>query len=212
MRRGRNAAQAGSGRLAFVLGADRLYGKPMRSTCFALWVLVFALWTAGCDPTLTFEAKAGCGEATAEESAEGPEMLPGRECNSCHRGFTAAGTIFNTLAASCNSGVAGATVEILDMDGNTAFTLTTNAVGSFYTKRKLPAPYTARVIGPDGQMQLGHTVDPQDPDTKPISDGNCSRCHRIPPVEKATGRLALTLSDSAGPDSIGEDAAAGSGD
>jgi len=155
----------------------------MRSTCIALLCLGFVLSMTACDPALTLEAKAGCGEATPEESREGPEHLPGRECISCHRGFSAAGTVFESLDSSCDTGVEGATVEILDMDHNLVFSMTTNAVGNFYTKRRLPSPYYARVIGPDGQMT-------EKPDS--LSEGNCSRCHRIQPVEKARGRVQFT--------------------
>jgi hypothetical protein len=175
-----------------------LYGKRMRHPALAAFALPCTLWLCACDPNLTFEAKAGCGEATPAEASHGALMLPGRECKSCHRGFTAAGTVFDSLSAACNTGVAEATVEILDMDGNAALTLTTNAAGNFYTKARLPSPFRARVRGPDGAMQemQGST-----------SDGNCSRCHRQPPVEKAPGRLALQLS---APDA-GSPAAAGSG-
>jgi hypothetical protein len=171
----------------------------MRPALVSVSALACLLWTSGCDPSLTFEAKAGCGEASNEESRHGPEMLPGRECKSCHRGYTASGTVFDTRDAACNTGVAGVTVEILDMPGNTQISLTTNAVGNFYTKAKLPTPFRARITAPDGRSQemLGA-----------MGDGNCSRCHRQPPVEDAKGRLALDVPPST-PDA-GSGAAAGS--
>lgn len=163
----------------------------MRLALLSVSALACLLWTSGCDPSLTIEAQAGCSDATKAEERHGPEMLPGRECNSCHRGYTAAGTVFDTLNAACNTGVAGATVEILDMDGDTKLTLTTNAVGNFYTKAKLPTPFLARVTAPDGRSQKKD---------KAISDGNCSRCHRQIPVEDAKGRLALDVAPSDMPD------------
>jgi hypothetical protein len=159
----------------------------MRLTACAAIALPCALWMSGCDPSLTLEAKAGCGEANESESRDGPEMLPGRECKSCHRGLTAAGTVFATLNATCDTGVENATIEILDMDGNTALTLTSNRVGNFFTKARLPSEFKARVTGPDGESQQMQAS---------TSDGNCSRCHRLPGVEEARGRLSLFIADA----------------
>lgn len=160
----------------------------MRSEPLAFLALACTLALSGCDPALTLEAQAGCGEATQAEERHGPEMLPGRECISCHRGFTAAGTVFESLMDACNTGVADATVEIIDEAGNTTVRMTTNAVGNFYTKAQLPARFRARITAPDGLSQEMLSFG---------NDGNCSRCHRVQPVEKAKGRLAL---NPAGPD------------
>ena len=171
----------------------------MRTTGSSVFALAFALWTSGCDPSLTFEAKAGCPGATPNEEREGPDMLPGRECISCHRGFSAAGTVFATLNATCDTGVEGVKIEIMDLEGNAKVTLMSNAVGNFYTKAKLPSPFRARVTGPNGEVQESPTE--QETDTQPETqrqtekkthdEGNCSRCHRLPAVEGARGRLSL---------------------
>ena len=168
----------------------------MRFACLAAIALTCALSTSSCGPSLSLEAKAGCDEPNASESRNGPEMLPGRECKSCHRGYTAAGTVFATLNATCNTGVENATIEFLDMDDNVTLTLTSNRVGNFFTKARLPSPFRVRVTGPDGESATKKN---------PIDDGNCSRCHRLPGVEDARGRLSLFVPDA------GVDAAAGSG-
>lgn len=169
----------------------------MRSTCFAVVSLACAL--CACDPPLSFEAQAGCGDASKEESKHSGQMLPGRECKSCHRGYTAAGTVFDTLNATCDTGVEGVKIEILDMDSNVKVTVMSNSVGNFYTKARLPTPFTARVTGPNGEVQQKKNA---------ITDGNCSRCHRLPAVEMAKGRLALFVPLDR---DAGVDAAEGSG-
>ena len=145
------------------------------------------LLSAACDPTLTEEAKAGCEEATDAELREDAQMLPGRECMSCHDEMTAAGTVFPTETSACNgTGVARVKVEILDEDGNTAISLTTNSAGNFYTKEPLPSPYRARITSRDGTvMEMDSTTD----------DGNCAHCHRVPGIEDAKGRVALEVSE-----------------
>lgn len=109
---------------------------------------------------------AACGEG--EE--EGPNMLPGSDCLSCHTGgdaprFTAAGTVF--AGGDSNAGVAGATVTITPSSG-AVVTLTTNSVGNFYTSRSLAPPLDISVSsgGNTNTMSGG------------APSGACGSCHR----------------------------------
>lgn len=161
------------------------YHRRMRLHRVPVLTSLCMLFTAACDPTLTEEAKAGCEEATDVELHEGSKMLPGRDCISCHDKMTAAGTVFPTETSACNgTGVARVKVEILDQSDNVALTLTTNSAGNFYTEKSLPKPYRARITSRDGTvMEMDSTTD----------QGNCTRCHRVPGIEDAQGRIALML-------------------
>jgi len=169
-----------------------------RAVSSASWCAAVAVFSWGCDPSLTEEAKAGCEEATATEERHGPDMFPGRDCISCHGEMTAAGTVFPTESSACNgAGVARVKVEILDERDNVAFAMTSNAAGNFYSKKALPKPYRARITSRDGTvMEMDSTTD----------DGNCARCHRVPGVEDAKGRIALMVSDDASGSSSAADA------
>jgi hypothetical protein len=87
-------------------------------------------------------------------------------------------------------------VEILDEQGNTAITLTTNSAGNFYTKKALPNPYRARITAPDGTVrEMEDSTD----------NGNCSHCHRVPGLDDAKGRIAVELTTSANMESAASD-------
>lgn len=138
-----------------------------------------------CTQTLTTQARAGCDGYPSSVSDGDPTMLPGVECMSCHHEFTAAGTVFTTSSSTCEAGhEGGASVEILDGTGATAFTLTTNGAGNFYTREPLPMPFRVRVTGSDGTTATMLT---------PQTSGDCASCHRLPPANAAPGRVALTL-------------------
>lgn len=149
-----------------------------------------SLGLAGCgddDYTLSTEGRAGCETAGRAEAREGPMMLPGSACRTCHH-FTAAGTVFPLPTSACNGGgLAGVTVEISSVSGEVAATLTTNAVGNFYTDLPLPSPYRARVIAPDGTTRAMAASQ---------TEGSCAHCHRIPAAEGAPGRLSIGTATS----------------
>lgn len=143
----------------------------------------------GVDPA-SANAVAGCEAATSDQLAAGATMLPGRACMNCHKAggqaaehvFTVAGTVFSSATGNCNSGgVAGATVEILKADGSVQLTLTTNAVGNFYSHDPVMLPLKARV-------KQGAKVQEM---SNPMSNGNCAQCHAKPGLSGAAGRIYL---------------------
>jgi hypothetical protein len=124
-----------------------------------------------------------------------PSMFPGRACLTCHQaeneGFFGAGIVAGTVFPSghepdnCNGGAPSGgpvDVEITGADGVVTH-LTPNAVGNFYTTRRVATPYTARVTH-DGRARVMVT---------PQTDGDCNSCHTqggagTPP---APGRILL---------------------
>ena len=161
------------------------------SIAFLLSALIapFTGCGGGVDPAAA-NAVAGCEAATSEQLAEGATMLPGRACMNCHKAggqaaehpFSVAGTVYSSATANCNSGgVSGATVEILKMDGSVQLTLTTNAVGNFYSHDPVTFPLKARVkMGTKTQEMSGAQA-----------SGNCAQCHAKPGLSGAPGRIYL---------------------
>ncbi len=110
---------------------------------------------------------------------EGPRMLPGSSCVSCHREgsgageagseanqwFTAAGTLFEGNLGQ--RPVAGAIVRITDAEGTTV-EMTSNDVGNFFTKQPLVFPIRAEV------ERDGRTIGMM----QAVSTGDCTSCHR----------------------------------
>lgn len=164
----------------------------MRRTLSSLALVLLAACGGGkVDPTAA-NANAGCETATDALLKEDGDMLPGRACNNCHKAggqasesdvrWTVAGTVYGSATSMCNSGgIAGAKVEILNMDGSVQFSLTTNAAGNFYTTQAVKTPLRAKVTkdGKSQEMFGGRTT------------GNCASCHRIPGTDGATGRIYL---------------------
>ncbi|MBK9517641.1 MAG: hypothetical protein IPO09_09865 [Anaeromyxobacter sp.] len=107
-----------------------------------------------------------CGES---EGDEGATMLPGSDCLSCHTGgepgrFTAAGTVFT--GGTDSTGAAGVTVTLTGSGGGQSVTLTTNAVGNFYTSVALTPPIGVAVAGNGGSVG------------RPSHNGGaCGSCH-----------------------------------
>ena len=126
----------------------------------------------------------------------GPLMQPGENCLECHGGamlagepptipvpreaptWTVAGTVFATKDGG--AGVAGARIHLTDALGAT-LTLEANAAGNFYTDAPLRFPLRARV-------EYGGLVHEMEPD---VPYGGCNGCHRIPPRQKAPGRVTI---------------------
>lgn len=130
--------------------------------------------------------------ATIEESqfgfAVGPDMLPGENCLRCHsKGsqystapvWTAAGTVFER--ADSDVGVAGAEVHLTDATGQ-ELTLTTNAVGNFYTAQALTFPLRATLTHESFAADM-----PID-----VPAGSCNACHSHPdPSGDAKGSIRI---------------------
>jgi hypothetical protein len=90
--------------------------------------------------------------------ATGPLMSPNQDCLRCHDGAQAVKwTVAGTWGAA-----AGRTITVTDARGQTV-SMTTNAVGNFYTSQALTFPLTARA---GGQTMPA-----------PVTYGGCNRCH-----------------------------------
>jgi hypothetical protein len=100
----------------------------------------------------------GANGAGGGTGATGPLMLPGQDCLACHDGAQA----LRWTAAGTWGSAAGRTITLTDARGQTV-SLTTNAVGNFYTSQALTFPLTA---------QAGGSLMPQ-----PVTYGGCNRCH-----------------------------------
>lgn len=119
---------------------------------------------------------------------ESETMHPGIACIDCHTArregprYTYAGTAFQALddEDDCR-GIAGAVIDIIDSDGNVAFSMTTNNVGNFSSRAALVSPYTARIT------YEGRTAEMVGPQT----DGDCNRCHTAAGIEDAPGRVLI---------------------
>lgn len=113
-----------------------------------------------------------CGPPGTCGADESSAMLPGSDCLACHYvghsgegpDFTAAGTAFADLGGSAP--LAGAKVHITDDNGQ-ELTLTTNAVGNFYTSTALAMPFTASI-------EVGGTT--LEMVSSPTT-GACNSCH-----------------------------------
>lgn len=115
-------------------------------------------------------------------------MRPGGDCIGCHTRegegprFLVAGTVYETMdAANDCFGVADATVEVTDADGE-VWSLSTNEAGNFWIGQSdgpLAMPYTAKVVL-DG-MELAMVT--------PQSEGSCASCHTDTGLNGAAGRI-----------------------
>ena len=111
---------------------------------------------------------AACG---SDDDDDGPTMLPGTNCLSCHTGsgeapgFTAAGTVYGAGNAAADAGVQGATVTLTGSGNGQVARLTTNSAGNFYTSQALTAPISVSVtLGGQTATMSGAT-------------GACGSCH-----------------------------------
>jgi hypothetical protein len=102
----------------------------------------------------------------------GIDMLPGTDCNGCHRAggaaseraFSAAGTVFR--AAGCLDGLAGVTVQLRDATG-VELSLTTSPEGNFASDAALVFPLRARL------SYQGRVVEMRGE----LSSASCGACH-----------------------------------
>ena len=116
---------------------------------------------------------------------QGPSMLPGQDCLSCHNGQTApqwtvAGTVFSDPNAPVEAGMPDAQVIITDSTQHT-LTLLTNSVGNFYTAEVLAFPLTVKIQRGTWLMEM---------QSQP-GQGSCNTCHSIGNGNGAPGRLFI---------------------
>lgn len=123
-----------------------------------------------------------CGPGVGGCGGEGPTMLPGADCISCHtRGgpgegiLTVAGTVFTNRYGI--DPLSGATIRVTDANGDVV-TLQSNSVGNFLSSQSVTPPLTAE-LEVDGQIRaMGRSVE----------TGACNSCHTCDGV--AGGKLA----------------------
>lgn len=151
-----------------------------RGTLSGLLVSLIGFGASSCG----IDATEGVGFAT------GPLMKPGEDCLRCHaagsnypqaKHWSLAGTVYPTPSAEVSSGVAGAHVLVSAADGTLLETLTTNAVGNFYTANAFPSSYRIAVEYEGQRVEM----------PCPPPAGNCGACHSLPPIGGAPGRIAV---------------------
>jgi cytochrome c553 len=121
-------------------------------------------------------------------------MQPGMACKACHgpptnartgANFKFMGTLFPSLheANFCRAlPPVGAVVEILNLDGGVAVTMTPNAVGNFFsttTGNAVPSPYLA-------QVRIGTRILKMQSSQM---NGDCNSCHTAAGANGAAGRV-----------------------
>lgn len=115
-------------------------------------------------------------------------MKPGGNCIECHAGnggpdYTFAGTVMAGYndADDCR-GVPNVQVEILDVNGNLALTMTANAAGNFSSSSNaVELPYSARIRIGDRVREM----------TTQTYNGDCNSCHTTAGADLAPGRVVL---------------------
>ncbi len=125
-----------------------------------------------------------------DRTQTGPNMRSGENCLSCHRAgglasvkpWTAAGTVFRTADSPLDDGVEGATITITDSAGKVV-SLTSNAVGNFYTLEPLQKPLQMAIEYEGRRAQMPIPLDAQ---------GACNACHSSPDaIGGAKGRIRI---------------------
>lgn len=180
-------------------------------------VLLAAGALAGCGPpngaVLVPEAVAGCEDPTQDQLNTNENMLPGRNCGTCHTAggqatnspWTVSGTVYGQKNSSCNSGgLAGISVEVRygmadnhtpplyqagDRQPNGL--LRTNASGNFWTAAHFVAPLTIRVFETDKGGNVTREKCMHGAQGRGFLKVNCADCHQFPGVQAAPGRIYL---------------------
>lgn len=145
-----------------------------------------------------FQVGARCTSGVTRDlnESEGPEMAPGRTCNTCHAEenaasgegdapiFAFAGTVFPTAHEpdDCTApAAAGALVVVTDATGR-EFTAEVNRGGNFLLEEVLfKYPYKAKVIF-QGRERVMDSAQ---------MDADCNSCHSAAGNNKAPGRIVL---------------------
>jgi len=138
-------------------------------------VLGAAISLGGCaDDETTAAADAGTQSCTSTDfdwGRGGGDMLPGTDCNACHRSgghaesvFSIAGTVFEST--TCPTGVEGVIIRTTDATSATV-ELASNEVGNFYTDEPVEPPYRFSVESGGAMTTMIATT----------SSGSCGECH-----------------------------------
>ncbi len=138
--------------------------------------------------TTNYNTPLTCTSGAYSNVDEGYTMQPGGACNSCHSKqsgeqppiFSIAGTVYPTAHEydKCD-GVSGIQVVIMDANGNTQLTLTTNSVGNFTSQATISKPYRAKVVANGKTREMTATQ----------TSGDCNSCHTEQGANGAPGRI-----------------------
>lgn len=129
-----------------------------------------------------------CTSGTYNNASEGQGMRPGGACNSCHSSqygeqppiFSIAGTVYPTAHEYDKCvGVSGMQVVIMDENGNTQLTLTTNSSGNFTSQASIKKPYRAKIVSNGNVREMSATQ----------TNGDCNSCHTESGANGAPGRI-----------------------
>ncbi len=130
-----------------------------------------------------------CTSGVYRTSNEGSQsMRPGNPCITCHAqsggeapSFSIAGTVYPTAHEpnDCVGVGSGVQVVIMDQNGNTQLTLTTNSAGNFQSEASISKPYRAKVVYNGKERAMSATQ----------TDGNCNSCHTESGANGAPGRI-----------------------
>lgn len=116
-------------------------------------------------------------------------MNPGADCLRCHtpagiagsHPFTVGGTVYRTVSDDSATGLAKATIELVDSQGKT-LTLRSNKAGNFFSTEKLSFPVAVE-IQRDGATNRASVK------AGPCTSGGCNACHVLPTRGRPRGRL-----------------------
>jgi hypothetical protein len=110
--------------------------------------------------------------AACGEDGNGPEMMPGEACMSCHktgsgdpaesRPFSFAGTVY---LGEDGAGASGVMVTVVDARQEEV-TTTSNGVGNFFSETPLVPPFMVTVARGTNSLSMA-----------PAVTGDCNRCH-----------------------------------
>ena len=123
---------------------------------------------------------------------QGPQMMPGSDCMSCHssggaaiasHAWTLAGTVFADPKSPTAAPVQAAEVLVTDAAGKT-LTIRTNGSGNFYSAEPLTFPVHVEVQ--DGSQRMAMVASP------PV--GSCNACHAGQGLNGAPGKLFVPVS------------------
>jgi hypothetical protein len=159
--------------------------KTEMAWAFACGMALFACASDGGSST--------SGVSAVDPNTPGPLMRPGQNCLRCHgpnreaasKPWSAGGTVYPSPDSPVDKGMAGVSVLLVDAAGKRV-TLTTNAVGNFYTAEPLKGPINV-TLEKDGKVKKMPRGAPA---------GSCGACHSYPDptgdgVSMAEGRVYL---------------------
>lgn len=165
---------------------------PEALTVIEQWVSAgMPAGSCGSLPEKPLDTSCASGDYWADGDTGSAKMNPGLACRACHKvnasdkNYFFMGTVFPSFHEEdlCNSPPPpDARLEIIDVSGAVALTLTPNSVGNFQSSAVVAGvsvPYTARLVA-NGLTRAMST---------PQMDGDCNKCHTEQGAEEAPGRL-----------------------